>query len=46
MPACNMLFVQVDAFRDVLNETSNDLRLLEQHVAEKKGDVLVQKGCA
>lgn len=41
-----MISVQVEAFRNVLNETSNDLRLLEQHAAEKKGDILVQKGCA
>ena len=36
--------LQVEAFRSVLNNTSNELRLLQQHVEEKKGAVLVQKG--
>lgn len=36
--------LQVDAFRDVLNNASNEVRLLQQHVERQQGGVLVQKG--
>lgn len=38
--------MQVEAFREVLANSSNELRLLQQHVEEQKSDALVQKGCA
>ena len=36
--------MQVDAFRNELNDVSNELRLLQQHTEDQQGSVLVQKG--
>ena len=44
VPSNRYLALQVDAFRDVLNNTSNEVRMLQQHVEEQKGEVLVKKG--